>query len=100
QRAIPVFVDHDITFAAPQRFAVLGPAPVHAIELTDIIRHALSGYRLAVQVKNVVDHLDPIARQPDHAFDKVGGIVAGKLEHDHVAALRRKAWEAAMHHVA
>ena len=44
--------------------------------------------RLAVDVEHAVDHLDPVARQADHALDVVGRVVLRQLEDGDVAALR------------
>ena len=42
--------------------------------------------RHAVDVEQALDHLDLVARQPDHALDVVGGVLARQAEHHDVAA--------------
>ena len=68
-----------------------------AVQLADIIPNPLARHRFAVEIEHVIPHLDVVARQADHPLDEVGGIVAGKLEHHHIAALRIAAQETALH---
>jgi hypothetical protein len=89
----PEVLDQE-TAAVRQGLAQLGhgAGTEHVFDLA--LAHNDVVHRLAVDVQDVADHLDAVARQADHALDVVGLVVARQLEHDDVAAFRCPAEQA------
>ena len=88
-------IERGVAHAIRQGFAKLLDALHDAVVVGDEIVDALARHRLAVDVEHAVDHLDAVARQPDHTLDVIDRVVLGQPEHHDVAALRLRGQETA-----
>src|SRR6202030_3184231 len=78
-----------------QRFSPASHAFRAAVFIVDEVVDTLALDWRAVDIKQPINHLDAVAWETDDAHDVIGGVVLRKADHDYVAALRRRAEDAA-----